>query len=252
MGRIAAVGLPIAVALLLTLPNSSAAATTHSWSAPFMGKFTTAGSRSTGHCLGAANDTTRFPTTFNHTLGVVHFGLEANVNGTTCGAAVTDAKILSTFTFTTLNFSVTPGLHHITISWAVKWFAQLTVNGGRGGHPLPASASYRIGVNGAQLCDMTNASCIAFPNSSARSSVASHAWMFNATATGANYSAIKSATVTLYLNTTFTAHDKYRISSSLFGFASAKARLTGHTARAYLLLLPILGGSARLVGISVN
>ncbi|HTT26147.1 MAG TPA: hypothetical protein VMH90_04200 [Thermoplasmata archaeon] len=251
-GRSVAWVLPFALAALLAVPSAASAGSTHTWSAPFHGKFSHSGSSATGQCAGAANDTSRLAPTFNASTGVVHLLLEANVSGGQCGALDTFAKISSEFSFTTSNFSVSAGFHHIAITWSLKWFADLTTTGGRAGHALPASASYELGVNGANLCNMVNRTCTPFPNSSARGPGGANAWSVGATATGTNVTAFKSTTVTVYLNTTFSGHTKYRLSTSMFATASARSHLTGHAARAYLLMLPVLGGYARLVGLSVS
>src|SRR5271157_4322544 len=92
LGRLLAIAGPVALALLVTMPAYASVTPARSWSAPYHGKFTRSDVSSTGRCAGAANDTTHSAPAFNATTGGVHFLTEANVTGSTCGAAETFAR----------------------------------------------------------------------------------------------------------------------------------------------------------------
>ncbi|HEV2318040.1 MAG TPA: hypothetical protein VGV89_10795 [Thermoplasmata archaeon] len=243
---------PVLLVVLLATPALGTSGTSiRAWSAPFHGHFSETARSVTGRCAGAANDTAKSAPAFNATTGAVTFYSQSNVTGATCAGLPTEAKVLTTFTFRTFNFSVPAGAHSIAITWTVRWFAQLTVTGGATNRSFPASASYWLGGNGATLCDMSSGgTCQRFPNSTARGS--GGGWLEHAETSGSNVSVFRTATVTFYLNTSFAAHAQYRISTSMYAETSAQARRPGHSARAFLLLLPILGCSARLVGISIS
>jgi hypothetical protein len=155
------------------------------------------------------------------------------------------------FNFTTRNFTVAAGVHLVTFTWDMRYLVDLHATGGRVGHPLPASALAEIGLNGARLCDLSNRTCLTFPNSSAPGSGASVGWLKNYSVANGSLVGFHSYTVTIFLNATFAPHHHYRISSSVFAYAEAKAASGSYTAQAYLVVTPIFG-DLRLASITVS
>ncbi|MCI4331833.1 MAG: hypothetical protein L3K19_08345 [Thermoplasmata archaeon] len=240
------------LALLVVSSGVVAGGSMKSWSAPFHGKFTQSLMSTHGPCPASRNNTQHSSPAFNSTTGRVQFYLEANTSGGVCPATGAFGAIHTSFTFTTHSFTEAAGLRHVAITWTLHWYASLVSAGGKNGSRVPASAAYGVGMNGAQLCDTTNSSCTVFPNSSAAGSGFSIGWSASQMVTNSTYHAFPSVTVTLYLNSTFVAHHSYQISTSMFGYVDAYAHHGTYHAQAYLVVLPILGGSARLVSITIH
>lgn len=242
----------LGMAGLLLGAGVGSASPSRSWSPPYHGKFTASVALVTGACKGSRNTTTFTKPSFDNTTGSVHLDLESNASGTFCPHATSHGRISVVFGFTTRNFTIPYGPHNVTLTWTLKWYAQLISAGGVAGSSLPASASYGIGTNGTKLCYVATGACKVFPNSSAVGSGYSTGWAINGTVANSTYHGLKTATVVLYLNATFGGRSPLRISSSLYAYTFAAARHGSYHAQAYLLFNPLLGGYAKLTGITVS